>query len=93
MHDNVALLQLNGLSVKNLRLKPGRLRRFFTEGSGPSCRLNLAVYALPATAIMTWLGPHGPMFNPVRVNFPVYVGTRHPAPGSTVPTPGCGTTG
>ncbi len=93
VHDNVALFQLNGLSVTNLRLKASRLGRFFYQGSGRECQINFAIYALPATAAMTWFAPGGRLVDHVRVNFRVYVGMHHPAPGATVRDPRCGTTG
>jgi hypothetical protein len=93
VHDNVALFQLNGLTVQNLELRTHALRRYFTQGSGQPCRLTFAVYRLPAESHVVWLAPNGKVVNHVLIQFPVYVGTHHPAPGSTVPTPGCGTTG
>lgn len=92
VHDNVALFQLNGLSVANLRLKADRLGRFFYQGSGRECHINFAIYALPATATMTWFGRGGRPVNHVRLNFRVYVGTHHPAPGATVRDPRCSAT-
>jgi hypothetical protein len=47
-HDNVAVLGLNGLTVQNLELRSRALRHFFMQGSGPECRLTLAIYRLPA---------------------------------------------
>lgn len=78
VHDNVALFQLNGLSVKNLQLNSHRLGRYFSRGSSPGggCPINFVVYALPATATVTWFAPDGRLANHIRINFPVYVG-RH----------------
>jgi hypothetical protein len=93
VHDNVALFQLSGLTVQNLELRTHALARFFSSGSGHGCRINFAVYALPATAIMTWFGPNGRLVNHVRINLPLYVGTHHPAPGTTTRIPRCAATG
>ncbi len=88
-HDNVALFELDGLSMQKLALNPGRLGKYFSEGSGRGCRVTSAVYALPATATMVWLDAGGQPVNHARINFPVYVGTHHPAPGTTVGNPDC----
>lgn len=93
VQQNVALFQLNGLTVQDLGLRSDALRRFFSQGSGTACRLTLAVYRLPAEAHMTWLAPDGKVVNHTLIRFPVYVGTHHPAPG-TVPFPRrCGSSG
>ncbi len=42
---------------------------------------------------MTWLASDGRLVNHVRINFPVYVGTHHPAPGTTTANPGSPATG
>jgi hypothetical protein len=86
VQENVALFQLNGLTVQNLELRSDALRRFFSEGSGAACRLTLAIYRLPAEAHMLWLAPDGKVVKRTLIRFPVYVGTHHPAPG-TVPFP------
>jgi hypothetical protein len=88
VHENVALFQLNGLSVKNLQLNPSRLGGFFYQGSFRGCGPELTVYALPATATMNWFAADGRALNHVRINFPVYVGTHHPAHN-----PSCRSTG
>lgn len=91
--QNVAVFQLNGLTVQNLALRPSALRHFFTEGSGRTCHLTLAVYKLTAESHMLWLAPDGKVVNHTLIQFPVYVGTHHPAPG-TVPSLGqCGSSG
>jgi hypothetical protein len=74
------LFQLNGLSVQGLQLNPSRLGGYFYEGSSPGrgCRITFAIYALPATATVTWFSPAGRLVNHVRIGFPVYVG-RHQA--------------
>lgn len=90
VHDNVALFQLNGLTMENLRLRASSLKQFFSQGSGRDCRLTLAIYRLVAETHMLWLAPDGKVVNHALIRFPVYVGTRHPAPG-TVPLPArCG---
>jgi hypothetical protein len=93
VHDNVALFQLNGLSVKGLGLKAAQLGPFFSQGSGSRCQINFAIYALPASATLAWFGPGGRLVNHVRIAFRVFVGTHHPAPGATVRDPSCGATG
>jgi hypothetical protein len=93
VHDNVALFQLNNLTVQHLELRSRGLRRFFSQGSSQGCRVTLAIYRLPAMAHVVWLAPDGRMVNHALIQFPVYVGTHHPAPGTTVQTPGCGSTG
>jgi hypothetical protein len=93
VHDNVALFQLNGLTVQNLALRSPALRRYFTQGSGRPCRLTFAVYRLPAESHMVWLAPDGKVVNHAVIHFPVYVGTHHPPPGSTQLDPRCGSTG
>ncbi|MBV9605159.1 MAG: hypothetical protein JO027_08630 [Solirubrobacterales bacterium] len=89
VHDNVALFQLNGLTVQNLQLHVGKLGRFFREGSGRGCGITFAIYALPATATVTWFAADGQLVNHFRLTLGVYVGTHHPAPGTTTVNPGC----
>jgi hypothetical protein len=93
VHDNVALFQLNGLTVRQLELRTPALSRYFTQGSGQPCRLTFAVYRLPAASHMVWLAPDGEVVNHALIQFPVYVGTHHPPPGSVRLDPRCGATG
>jgi hypothetical protein len=93
VHDNVAVFQLNGLTVQNLQLRSRALRGFFTQGAGPRCHLTFAIYRLPVESHMLWLARDGSVVNHALIRFYVYVGTHHSAPGSAVPTPGCGATG
>ncbi|MGN6868740.1 MAG: hypothetical protein ACTHMY_10090 [Solirubrobacteraceae bacterium] len=94
VQENVALFQLNGLTVEKLKLRSGAaLRRFYMEGSGQQCRITFAVYRLPAVTHMVWLGSGGRVVNRALVRFDLYVGTHHPAPGSTVRGPNCSSTG
>lgn len=93
VHDNVALFQLNGLTVQNLELRPSALRRFYTEGAGGACRLTLAIYRLTAEAHMLWLAPDGRVVNHTLIRFPVYVGVHNPAPGTVDIPPGCPASG
>ncbi len=53
--DNVARLQITGLTEKNLDLNPHGLGRYIHQVSGNGCQTTFAVYSLPATAQMTWL--------------------------------------
>jgi hypothetical protein len=89
VHDNVALFQLSGLTVQHLELRADALRQFFTQGSGKPCHMTFAIYQLAAEAHMIWLAPDGKVVNHALIEFPVYVGTHHPAPGSTVRDPNC----
>lgn len=91
--DNVALFQLNGLTVQNLELRSSALRRFYSEGSGPPCQPTLAVYRLPAVTHLDWLAPNGRVVKHTLIQFPLYVGVRHPAPGTTIRAPSCPATG
>ena len=93
VYDNVAVFQLNGLTVRNLQLRPGALRHFFTQGSGPLCRLAFALYRLPAETPMVWLAADGKVVNRVQLRFYLYVGMHDPPPGSTAFAPGCRATG
>jgi hypothetical protein len=93
VHDNVALFQLNGLTMQKLELRTHALRRYFTQGSGQPCRLTSAIYRLPAESHMLWLAPDGKFVGRALIRFAVYVGTHHPAPESTVRDPRCGATG
>jgi hypothetical protein len=93
VHENVALFQLNGLTVQNLELRTRALRRYFTEGSGQPCHLTFAMYRLPAETHMVWLAPDGKVVGRALLRFELYVGTHHPAPASVVPTLDCGSTG
>jgi hypothetical protein len=91
--DNVALLQLNGLTVQNLELRSAAQRRFYYEGSGHECRLSLAVYKIPALTHMEWLAADGRVVKHTLIQFPLYVSARHPAPNTTVRGPSCPATG
>jgi hypothetical protein len=87
--DNVALFQLSGLTEQSLHLNPQRLGRYFSQGSGRGCRISFAIYELPATAQMSWLNPAGNTIRRTTTDLRLYVGTRHPAPGTTSQIPGC----
>ena len=93
VHDNVALFQLSGLTVQHLELRTGALGQFFTQGSGKPCSMTFAIYRLPAEAHMVWLAPDGKIVNHARIQFALYVGTHHPASGTTVRDPQCGSNG
>ena len=87
--DNFALLQITGLTEHNLHLNPHTLGRYFNQGSGSRCQTTFAVYSLPATAQMTWLSPAHTPIRRITINLRLDIGTHHPAPGTTEPTPGC----
>ncbi len=91
--DNVALFQLNGLTLQNLELRTGELRRFFMEGSSQGCRITFAVYRLPVLTHADWLAPDGRVLRHTLIHFELYVGVRHPAPDSVVRLPKCGSSG
>lgn len=81
--DNLALLQMTGLTEKNLHLNPNALGRYFHEGSGHGCQITFAVYSLPATAQMTWLSSGHTPIRRITINLWLDVGTHHPAAGAT----------
>jgi hypothetical protein len=87
--DNVALLQITGLTEHNLDLNPHALGRYFHQESGHDCQIPLAVYSLPATAQMTWLNPEHQTIRRTTISLRLDVGTHHPAPGTTprIPPP------
>lgn len=87
--ENIAPLQITGLTEQNLHLNPHALGRYFHQGSGHGCRTTFAVYALPATAQMSWLNAAGNTIRRTTINIELYVGTHHPAPGTTDLGPGC----
>jgi hypothetical protein len=87
--DNVARLQITGLTERNLHLNPHALRRYNTQSSGYRCQTTFAIYSLPATAQMTWLSPGHTPIRRITINLQLDVGTDHPAPGTTKPTSGC----
>ena len=82
--DNVALFQLSGLTEKNLRINPEdrRLSRLSFESSGHACTIDFAIYGLPGAARMTWFDARGDAVRATNIRLLLYVGTRHPAPGS-----------
>jgi hypothetical protein len=82
-------LQLTGLTEQNLHLNPRALGRYFYQGSGRGCQISFAIYALPATAQMTWLNGVGDAIHRATITLPLYVGTQHPAGGTTTRGPGC----
>ncbi len=81
--DNFALLQITGLTEKNLHLNPHALGPYFRQGSGNECQITFAIYSLPATARMTWLSPGHTPIRRITINLQLDVGTHHPAPGTT----------
>lgn len=87
--DNLALLQITGLTERNLHLNPHALGRYFNQGSGSICQTNFAIYSLPATAQMTWLSPGHTPIRHVTINLQLDIGTHHPAPGTAGPVRGC----
>jgi len=86
--DNLALLQITGLTEQNLHLNPNALGRYFSQGSGHGCQITFAVYSLPATAQMTWLSPGHSPIRRITINLRLDIGTHHPSPGSTGSLPG-----
>lgn len=89
VQDNVALVELVGLTEQNLHVNPEALGRYFSQGSGRGCQIDFAIYALPATAQMTWLNAAGDTIHRATISFPLYVGTHHPAAGTTAGNPDC----
>ena len=87
--DNMALLQITGLTEHNLHLNPPALGPYFHQGSGRGCRITFAVYALPATAEMTWLTSSHTPVRRTTIKFQLDIGTHHPAPRTTTWGPGC----
>ena len=87
--DNVGLLQITGLTERNLHLNPHALGRYNTQESGYRCHTTFAVYSLPATAQMTWLSPGHTPIRRITISLQLDIGTHHPAPGTTNPSPGC----
>lgn len=75
--------------MRSLHLDPAHLGRFFSKGSGRGCKLSYAVYALPASAQMIWLRLDGSVIRDQTIEFPLYVSTHHPAPGTTTRNPTC----
>lgn len=84
VRDNVAFLQLGGVTEHTLHLDPRSLGRYFTQGSGRDCTITFAVYALPATARMTWVNADGVATHRVTVHLRLYLGTHHPV-ATTLP--------
>lgn len=89
VHDNVALLQLTGLTEKNLQVNPSDLGQFFYQGSGRGCHMGFAIYALPAAAQMSWSDFDGKTVNHATIRLTFYVSTDHPASGTTTRNPAC----
>jgi hypothetical protein len=87
--DNVALMQITGLTEHNLHLNPHALGRYFHQGSGNDCQTTFAVYSLPASATMTWLSPEHTPIRRITINLHLDIGTHHPAPRTTEPFRGC----
>ena len=81
--SNFALLQIAGLTEKNLDLNPHALGRYFHQGSGHGCQTTFTVYSLPATAQMTWLSRGHTTIRRITISLRLDVGTDHPAPGTT----------
>jgi hypothetical protein len=79
--------------MENLELRAASLRQYFSQGSGGECRLTLAIYRLVAETHMLWLAPDGKVVNHALIRFPIYVGTRHPPPGTVRFPARCGSTG
>lgn len=91
--DNIALLKLSRLTEQSLHLDPNALGRYFSQGSGRRCQTTFAVYALPATAEMTWANATGHSIRHTTISLRLYVGTHHPAPGTTPRYRRCGAPG
>jgi hypothetical protein len=93
VRDNVALFQLDNVTVPSLRslhLDPTTLSHFFYQGSGQGCDVTSAIYALPATAHMTWFNAAGTPINERPIDISLYVmSTHHPVPGTTTQNPMC----
>ena len=82
VNDNVALVQINGLTERNFDLNPRALGRYFHGGSGHGCKTTFAVYSLPATAQMTWLSHEHTPIRRITINLQLEIGTHHPAAGT-----------
>ncbi len=84
--DNVSLLQITGLTERNLHLNPHALGHYITQSitqtSGHRCQTTFAVYSLPATAQMTWLSPGHTPIRRITINLQLDIGTHHPVAGT-----------
>jgi hypothetical protein len=80
--DNFALLQIIGLTEQNLELNPHTLGPYYHGASGQECRTTFVVYALPATARMTWFGHGQTPIRRITIKLQLDVGAHHPAAGT-----------
>lgn len=86
--DNLALLNLDALTISKLHLNPADPGTF-SQGSGRLCRTTFAIYALKASAEMTWTETAGNLVRR-RIDLYLYIGTHHPGPRATGPaSPRC----
>jgi hypothetical protein len=81
--NNLASFQLAGITEHDLHLNPRDLRPYFSQASGHGCQITFAVYALPATAQMTWLNAGGDTVHRTTIALTLYASTHHPVPGTT----------
>jgi hypothetical protein len=87
--ENVVLFQLSSLTAHSVRLTPTELAPFFSMNAGRGCKASYAVYALPASALMTWSDPDGSVIRRQTIDFPLYISAQHPRPGTTPPNTTC----
>ncbi len=81
--DNLALLKLGALTISKLHLNPADPGTF-SQGSGRLCRTTFAIYALQASAEMTWTEAAGNLLRR-RIDLYLYIGTHHPRTGDHTP--------
>lgn len=74
--DNLALLKLDALTIGKLHLNPADPGTF-TQGSGQLCTITFAIYALQASAEMTWTEAAGTVVRR-RIDLSLYIATDHP---------------
>jgi hypothetical protein len=87
--ENISVLMITGLTERNLRPDPSALTRFFISSTGSACHATFAVYALPATAQMTWRDSAGRIIRNVAVKFRLDLGINDPPQIRIMHAPRC----
>ncbi len=82
VRDNVAGLQLTGVTMEGLHVDLADIAHFFAEGTVvPRQHFSSAVYSIPAVAQMAWFDAAGKLITRSTIHLSLSVGLQHRGPG------------
>jgi hypothetical protein len=83
---NISILRISGVTSRALNPRVAALKRYYISSVAQGCHTTQAVYALPATAEMSWRNSSGTRIHHTTISLRVKVGITNP-PQNTAPLP------